>query len=92
MLISNSYLSDAKRVSVLASAASESEVENVATATNEKFLKSILYSSVAFIIRQCEGRTDYEESSFMMNLGTTIIGRMNGRFTGIKKRPETNMK
>lgn len=80
MLISNSYVSDAQRVSVLAAAASASEVENVATATDEQLLKSISYGSVASVVRQCERKTEYDDISIKANLGTAINDRLNYRF------------
>lgn len=61
MLISNSDISDSQRVSVLAAAASSSAVEDVATATNEQFLKSISYSAVASVVKQCEGKRVQED-------------------------------
>ena len=80
MLISNAHISDSQRVSVLAAAASASEVENVATATNEEFLKSISYSSVSSVVKHCEGKRNGEELSLRGNLGSATNGRQKGKF------------
>lgn len=60
MLISNAEVTDSESVSVLASAASSSDFEDSATTSNEEFLTSISYSSVASVVKQCEGRKGRE--------------------------------
>lgn len=56
MLIANAEITDSERVSVLAAAASSSDFEDSANTSNEEFLMSISYASVASVIKQCEGR------------------------------------
>lgn len=53
MLLSNSNIDDAQRVSVLASASS-SDSELNAQSTNDEFLNAITYQSVASVIKQCD--------------------------------------
>lgn len=60
MIIANAEMKDSERVSVLASALSSSDRDESATKTNEEFLQSISYKSVASFIKQCEGKRGRE--------------------------------
>lgn len=71
MLISNSYISDVHRVSVLAVAASASDIEEVSTATIEHLLQPIQYSSVTSVFKQCEENCCYDYNDLRKHIGTT---------------------
>lgn len=65
---------------MLAAAASALAVENVVTATNEEFLKSIAYSSVLSVVKQCEGKRNEDELLLRGNSGSETNGKQKRRF------------
>lgn len=69
-----------QRVSVLAAEASASDIKNVATATNEQFFKSISYSSVDSVVKQCDGKRHDEGNLLRGNIGSATSGRFNGYY------------
>lgn len=85
MLNSNSHIRDCQRVSVLAAAAFASDVEDVATATIEHFIQSILYRSVASVVKQCDDKRHNDDTPLRGNLGSATHGKHNGKFKNRKK-------
>lgn len=81
MLISNCHINDSQRMSVLAAAASASDVQDVATATNEQFLNSITYGSVAYVVKQCVGKQNNDVRYLKANLGFATGRRQNATHT-----------
>lgn len=53
MLLPNSEINDAQRVSVIASA-SAAGADLEANSRNDQFLDSVTYSSIASVIKQCD--------------------------------------
>lgn len=87
MLILNSYISDSQRVSVLGVAGYASNVADVATATNEQLIQAISYSSVASVVKQCEGKR-LTESHLTANQGLATSGIHDNKY---KKHNRTRM-
>lgn len=78
MLLSNSHITDAQRASVLAAAASRSNIENVSTATNEQFLQFISYCALGPVFKQCEGNRIGDDNALNRNNGHATHSRFNG--------------